>query len=291
MSSIQSLTRLFTIAIFTSFLSACGIFGGGGEPEEPIESNEQAYYEAAKKSLKAGNYNQTIELLEDLESRYPFGRYAEQAQLDLIFAHYRAFNPEAARASADRFIRLHPRHPKVDYAYYMRGLSAYTRDLGLFERYLNSDRSKRDPGSALESIADFSLLLARFPNSEYAPDARARMIALRNQLAAHEIHVARYYLKRQAYVATANRGRYVVENYQETPAVADGLALMVEAYQQLGLTDLADQSLSVLKLNYPNYPALRPDGSFDIKRSTAGVKRSWLNRLTFGLLGKSKDQS
>lgn len=258
------------------------------EPAEPVESTEQAYYSGAKRALKSHNYTEAVELLEELESRYPFGRYAEQAQLDLIYAHYKSFDYEAARAAADRFIRLHPQHPELDYAYYLRGLAAFSQDQSFLDRFLPTDRTKRDPGSAKESIADFSTLLARFPNSQYADDARSRMVYLRNLLAAYEIHVARYYLKRQAYVAAVNRGRYVVENFQQTPSVPDGLAVMTEAYLQLGMNDLADQSLGILSMNYPQYPALRKDGSFDIKRSKVGSKRSLLNRVTFGLFGKSE---
>lgn len=274
----------FLLAIAALILTACA----SKELEEPIESTEQAYYAGAKRALKAHNYNEAVELLEELESRYPFGRFAEQAQLDLIYAHYKSFDHEAARAAADRFIRLHPQHPELDYAYYLRGLASFTQDESFLDRFLPTDRTKRDPGSARESISDFSIMLSRFPNSQYADDARARMVHLRNLLAAYEIHVARYYLKRQAYVAAANRGRYVVENFQQTGSVSDGLAVMVEAYQQLGMNDLADQSLNILALNYPDYPALSKDGSFNIKRSKVGAKRSLLNRATFGLFGKSE---
>lgn len=276
--------QYFILAIAALMLTACA----SKEVEEPIESTEQAYYSGAKRALKAHNYNEAVELLEELESRYPFGRFAEQAQLDLIYAHYKSFDHEAARAAADRFIRLHPQHPELDYAYYLRGLASFTQDESFLDRFLPTDRTKRDPGSARESISDFSIMLSRFPSSQYADDARARMVHLRNLLASYEIHVARYYLKRQAYVAAANRGRYVVENFQQTGAVSDGLAVMVEAYLQLGMNDLADQSLNILAMNYPDYPALGKDGSFNIKRSKVGAKRSILNRATFGLFGKSE---
>ncbi len=254
---------------------------------EPIESTEQAYYTGAKKALKSGNYISAVEKLEELESRYPFGHYAEQAQLDLIYAHYKSFDHEAARAAADRFIRLHPQHDELDYAYYMRGLASFAQDQGILDRFLPTDLTKRDPGAARESIADFALLLSRFPDSQYADDAQARLIYLRNLLAAYEIHVARYYIKRQAFIAASNRGRYVIEHFQQTPAVPDGLAVMVESYRQLGLDQLADQTLSILSMNYPDYPALGKDGSFDIARSSVGTKGSLLNRVTFGLLGKA----
>lgn len=280
-------TKLFIALIFSSLLlTACS----SKEVQEPIESTEQAYYSGAKKALKNHNYSEAVNLLEELESRYPFGQFAEQAQLDLIYAHYKSFDYEAARAAADRFIRLHPQHPELDYAYYLRGLASFSQDQSFIDRFLPTDRTKRDPGSAKESISDFGILVSRFPNSEYAEDARARMVYLRNLLAAYEIHVARYYLKRQAFVAAASRGRYVVENFPQTPSVSDGLAVMIEAYQQLGMNDLAEQSLQVLAINYPDYPALGKDGSYNIKRSKVASKRSLLNRVTFGLMGKAEEK-
>ena len=145
--------------------------------------------------------------LQLLESRFPFGRYAEQAQLELIYAHYNNYEPAAAIEAADRFIRLHPQHPNVDYAFYMKGLAAYTQDQGLFDRWLPRDITKRDTGYAQEAFAEFAQLLARYPDSPYAPDARARMVHLRNLLARAEINVANYYFRRGAYVAALNRGR------------------------------------------------------------------------------------
>ena len=280
------LKLIVLLIVGTMMLANCS----SKEVQEPIESTEQAYYQNARSALKAGSYTRAVEMLEELESRYPFGRYAEQAQLDLIYAHYKIYDYEASRAAADRFLRLHPNHRQTDYVIYLRGLASFDRDKSIFDRFAPSDSSKRDPTSSNEAIADFSLLLTRFPDSEYAPDARARMLHLRNKLAAHEIHVARYYLKRKAFVAAASRGRYVVENFQQTPAVADGLAVMVEAYRKLELDDLAEKTLGVLALNYPDYPALSSDGKFNINRSAVGSRRSILNVLTFGLLGKSADQ-
>lgn len=280
----NTIKSIFTLILAAFILASCA----SKDAQEPVESTEQAYYTGAKKALKGHNYTEAVELLEELESRYPFGRFAEQAQLDLIYAHYKSFDYEAARAAADRFIRLHPQHSQLDYAYYLRGLASFSQDQSFIDRFLPTDRTKRDPGSARESLADFGTLAARFPDSQYADDARVRMIYLRNLLAAYEVHVARYYLKRQAYVAAANRGRYVVENFPQTPSTSDGLAVMIEAYQQLGMNDLARQSLNVLISNYPDYPAISQAGEFNIKHSKAGAKRSLLNRATFGLLGKSE---
>ncbi len=190
--------------------------------------------------------------------------------------------PEAARSSAERFIRLHPQHPNVDYAYYLKGLASFDQDRGLLARFLPLDMTKRDPGAARDSFNEFAQLTTRYPNSRYAPDAKARMVYLRNLLAANEIHVAHYYLKRQAYVAAANRGRYVVENFQGTPSVGDGLAVMTEAYQRLKLDDLAASSLQTLTLNYPEHASLE-DGKF-VPLEQEADNRGWLSRATLGLI-------
>ena len=278
--------HLLLIAIF-ALTAACS-------SNETISENlgEAELYRQAQDDLDNKGYTSAINKLKTLESRYPFGRFAEQAQLELIYAYYRNTEPEAARSSAERFIRLHPQHPSVDYAYYLKGLASFDQDRGLLARFLPLDMTKRDPGAARDSFNEFAQLATRFPNSRYAPDAKARMIYLRNLLAANEIHVADYYLRRQAYVAAANRGRYVVENFQGTPAVGDGLAVMTEAYQRLGLDDLADTSLETLKLNYPKHPSLE-DGEF-VPRQQEADNRSWLSRATLGLIetkNKAPDSS
>ena len=168
----------------------------------------------------------------------------------------------------------------------MRGLAAYEEDKGLLDNFLPTDFTKRDPGSARQSFSDFAQLLARYPNSAYAADAKARMVHLRNLLARYEINVANYYFKRGAYQAAANRGRYVVENFQQTPAVADGLAVMVQAYLLLDLQDLANDSLTVLAANYPSHPSLGPDGEFLNSFSHRGAERSWLDVVTLGFFDK-----
>jgi len=261
-----------------AFVTACS----SNKPEVDENLSETELYQQAQEDLNSNSYNNAIAKLKALESRYPFGRYAEQAQLELIYAYYKNVEPEAAKAAAERFIRLHPQHANVDYAYYLKGLASFDQDRGLIARFIPLDLTKRDPGAARDSYNEFAQLTSRFPNSRYAPDAKARMIYLRNLLAAYEIHAGRYYLTRQAYVAAANRGRYVVENFQETPSVADGLALMVEAYQRLELDDLAATSLETLKLNYPDHPNL-VDGQF-VPRVEEADNRSWLAKATLGLI-------
>ncbi|VXB27980.1 Outer membrane protein assembly factor BamD [Pseudomonas sp. 8AS] len=252
------------------------------KPEVDENLSETELYQQAQDDLNSNSYTNAVAKLKALESRYPFGRYAEQAQLELIYAYYKNAEPEAAKSAAERFIRLHPQHANVDYAYYLKGLASFDQDRGLIARFLPLDMTKRDPGAARDSYNEFAQLTSRYPNSRYAPDAKQRMIYLRNLLAAYEIHAAHYYLTRQAYVAAANRGRYVVENFQETPSVGDGLAVMTEAYQRLEMTDLAATSLETLKLNYPDHPSL-VDGNF-VPREEEADNRSWLARATLGLI-------
>lgn len=240
-------------------------------------------YEEAQRSLRNTNFDLAVRSLQMLESRYPFGKYAEQAQLELIYAHYGAFEHEAAVEAADRFIRLHPQHPNVDYAYYMKGLAAYTSGEDVFSRFLSTDETLRDTSHAKEAFAEFAQLLSRFPDSPYAADAKARMVYLRNLLARHEINVANYYFRRGAYMAATNRGRYVVENFQRTPAVADGLAVMSQGYILLELDDLAKDSIATLKMNYPEHPSLDKNGEFQSVYTLDGLQRSWVNKISFGL--------
>jgi len=278
-----ALTFLLLIPILL-MTAACS-----GQRERPAQMTEQEIYEAAQRNLRNDRFSLAVRNLQLLESRFPFGPYAEQAQLELIYAHYRNFEPEAAIAAADRFIRLHPQSPNVDYAYYMRGLANYTDGSGLFERFLPTDMTQRDPGRAIQALEDFRQLLFRFPESRYAPDAKARVLYLRARLARHEINVANYYFKRRAYLAAANRGRYVVENFPQTHAVGDALAVKVQAYQLLGMEDIANESLEVLRLNFPDHPALDSRGNFISRFETgdAAGERSWLNRISFGLIDRA----
>lgn len=269
----------FLILVSFLLLTACS-----GKKETPEETEAQLY-RSAQGSLRAGSYQQAVDKLQLLESRFPFGRYAEQAQLEIIYAYYKSRQPEAARSAADRFIRLHPQHPNLDYAYYLRGMASFEEDQGFMEQFVPMDPAKRDPGAARNAFNDFAQLIKRFPNSQYAPDAQKRMIYLRNLLAAYEINVARYYIYRGAYIAAANRGRYVFENFQKTPSVPDALAIMVEAYRLLEMNELASDSLMVLRENFPNHESLDNKGNFKRTRSLRNKERSWLNIISFGLLG------
>jgi len=252
-------------------------------------STEEQFYVTANRQLNSGNFSQAVRTYQALESRFPFGQFAAQAQLELIYAHYRSMNLEGARAAADRFIRLHPDHNSIDYAYYMKGVASFSENTGFMSRFLPTDPAKRDISRARDAFNEFSLLLALYPESDYATDARARMIFLRNALAQHEIHVANYYMERRAYIAALNRGRFVVENFQGSPQVADGLALMVECYMRLGLGDLADNSLALLRTNFPNHETLDASGNFLIRNHVTNP--SMLYTVSFGLLGSDQDNT
>ena len=269
-------------------LAGCARFGDRDDPDDfgSPDATQQALYEEAQRSLGSGNYADSIVRLQRLDARFPFGRFAEQAQLELIFAHHMVGEHESALAAADRFIRLHPQHPKVDYAYYMRGLSSLAQDRGIFRRFLGTDISRRDITNIKQAFAQFHELVTNFPGSAYAKDARQRMIYIRNVLAAHELNVASYYLGRGAYVAAANRARYVIENFSQTTAAPDALALLIEANWQLGLDDAAHDALEVLALNFPAYHAFDQKGQLVLRKIIDNRERSWLNMVTFGLLGR-----
>lgn len=215
-------------------------------------------YKEAKASLKAGDYQTAIEYFENLQTRYPFGNYAQQALLYIAYAYYRFDETESAIAAADRFIKLHPRHPRVDYAYYLKGLANFKPSAGPLDDLFNQDAAERDTAPLHQSFKDFSELLQRFPDSAYAQDARNRMIYLRNSLARNELRVAHFYFKRKAYIASSNRCKYIIETYQGTPSVKAALELMVQSYDQLGMNKARDDARRVLELNYPkskNAPA------------------------------------
>ena len=282
----SKLIRLLPVIFMTAFLAGCA--SDSKKDQLPESLSEAELYQMSNKAINDERYTEAIKALRTLESRYPFGSFAEQAQLDIIFAYFKNAEPEASRAAADRFIRLHPQHKDADYAYYMKGLASNTAAMGFLERYLPMDLSRRDPGQARISFNEFSELLSRYPDSRYVPDARQRMIALRNRLAEYEVHAANYYLKRKAYVAAVNRGRYVVENMQQTPSVPEALAIMVEGYQHLGLTEPSNEALATLKLNYPKHESLDANGNFVGYKVFKDVDPSIWSTLTFGLIGDSQ---
>jgi outer membrane protein assembly factor BamD len=209
-------------------------------------------YAEAKDALDGGQYELAIKRYETLEARFPYGRYSQQGQLEIAYAYYKQNEQASAVAAAERFIKLHPNHPNVDYAYYLKGLAYFNEDLGLLGRIANQDRTERDPKSARESFDAFKDLAQRFPQSKYTPDALARMKYLVNALASHEVHVARWYVRRGAYVAAVNRAQYALKNYPEAPAQEEALLIMIRAYDALGMKDLADDTERILRKNFPD---------------------------------------
>lgn len=248
--SVSSLSiRLFGLAFLALALVITGCRKDKGF-EDSLTASEM--YEAAKKSLDNGAWDRAILQYKGLQTRYPFGRYTEQSMLDLSYAYYKAREPENAISNLNRFIRTYPTHPNVDYAYYLKGLVNFEQNMGFLERMMPNRVHDRDQSAARDAFNDFNELLRRFPDSRYVADARQRMVFLRNNLAAYEVEVANYYMRRKAYVAAANRARYAVENYPGTPQSADALVVLHQAYTELDLPALADGAMQVLQTNYPD---------------------------------------
>ncbi|MFO7993549.1 MAG: outer membrane protein assembly factor BamD [Marinobacter sp.] len=274
----RSVVRLLLVTTAALMISACA----SNKQEEVLP--EETYYENARDAMNSGNFNEAEQNLDYLETYYPFGRYAEQAQLDLIYARYQNLDLEGARAAADRFLRLNPQSDHADYAIYMRGLASYNLDIGLAARYFPVDVAARDPGEQRQAFRDFSELLNRYPSSEYSPDARQRMIAIRNRLAELELFAARYYISREAYIAANNRASFIVENYSTTPSVEEALIILAETYRFLDLKKASADAVAMLEDNFPDSNAFDEDGQFQsdiLKRED----RSLTNVVTFGLMG------
>lgn len=243
------MTRWISVLSLVMLISACASLG---EQDVTADWDEQTLYERATQRLEAQDYIRAVDYYKKLNIRYPYGRFSQQAQLNTAYAYYRLEEPFKALLAADEFIRLHPRHPAVAYAYYLRGLINFSPSLNIFDRLLPTDGTQRDPGSALEAYQDFARVVQLYPDSVYVPDARQRMLFLRNNLARNEIHIARFYLKRGAFLAAANRANYVVQHYQRTPAVRTALEIMITAYTRLGLDQLAADTRRILALNQDN---------------------------------------
>ena len=238
------------LALLLSLLVAgCGLLPDLND--ETAGWSADKLYTEAKEAMTDGAYDRAVKLFEKLESRYPYGRYAQQAQLEVAYAYYRQSEAASALSACERFIRLHPNHPNVDYAYYLKGLVNFNEDLGLMSFISSQDLSERDPKAAKDSFDTFKQLVTKFPDSKYAADATQRMSYLVNALAAHEVHVARYYLKRGAYVAAANRAQSAIKDFPRAPSNEEALFIMTRAYDALGLTDLRDDSDRIMRKNFP----------------------------------------
>jgi outer membrane protein assembly factor BamD len=229
------------------FLSACG-------PKDDVDPTAdwsvETFYQEARYELAEGNYLTAIEYYETLESRFPFGKYATQAQIDVAYAYFKFEEPDSAITAIDRFIKLHPRHPAVDYAYYLKGLVNFERGGTVLDILSERDLSEFDKNLLLRAYNDFRLLLQRFPSSKYATDARKRMIYLRNELARADYNVATYYATLEAWIAVTGRTRFILQNYQGSAVIQSTLELQLKAYQELGLDELAHDTQRIIDLNY-----------------------------------------
>ncbi len=239
-------------------LTACSIFEPLPDGSAPLKQMPvEEIYSQAKEELNDENYDAAIRLYETLQSRYPYGRYAQQALLEMAYAYYRQSEAESAVSSAERFIKQYPNNPHVDYAYYVKGLANFRGEISITQSFSGQDPTERDPKAAQDSFAAFKDLVTRFPGSKYAPDSRLRMQYLVNMLARHELHVAGYYLRRGAYIAAANRAQGILTQYPNSPSTRDALEILAQAYDAMGMTDLRDDARRVLAKNSgaPGSPA------------------------------------
>jgi outer membrane protein assembly factor BamD len=254
----RSLLAAAFLAASLVMLPGCGSLDP--QNDETVGWSAQRLYGEAKDAMAGRDWAKAIKYLERLEARYPYGRYAQQAQLEVAYCHWKDGERASAVAAADRFIKLYPNHPNVDYAWYLKGLINFNELQGVLTWLTTPDMSDRDPKASRDGFLAFKELVTRFPESRYAPDAAARMRYLVNALASNEVHVARYYMKRGAYVAAANRAQYAIEHYPQAPAVEEAMVLLMRAYDALGMKDLRDSAERVLVKNFPKSVYLRPDG-------------------------------
>lgn len=251
-SSALSFSRsgLLLAAVLSCTLALSGCKSWRDREVAPGEAGEM--YERAHKLLSSGDFNTAVKVYEALDARYPFSEQARQGRLDILYAYYKSGETETAIDAADQFIRENPTHPRIDYAWYVKGLVYFERTPNAMERWFRADLTARPPQDARASFQSFQTLVERFPSSDYVHDARRRMVFLRNRLADYEVHVADFYLRRRAYVAALDRAKFCIENYDGAPAVRPALDVMIAAYDGMGLTDLADQSRAVYALNFPD---------------------------------------
>ncbi|TAN48132.1 MAG: outer membrane protein assembly factor BamD [Methylococcaceae bacterium] len=270
--------KTILLILLSAVLPACSLFSDQKDTDQYAGWSADQFYTEAKKSLIEGNYQQAVTLYEKLESRYPFGKYSNQAQMDIAYAYYKNDEPDSAIAAADRFISLNPRNPHVDYAYYLRALTNYNRGISFMDRFLPTDTTQRDPTPAKEAQQQFHELISKFPGSPYSADARQRVVALRNNIAMYEANVAEYYLRRGAYVAAAKRCESIIRDYQRTPAVPVALKMLEDSYRHLELAELADAAAHIYAHNYREGVPLPAD----VRERTA-VEKLW------DILGLEKD--
>jgi len=247
----RKIQLILLLAIFAAFLAGCS--GDRKRLNARAGITAAELYEEAKFQLDNKNYERASQLYRLLQSRFPFGRHTEQAMLEEAYALYKSFKPEESIAQLDKFLKTYPTHQNGDYAQYLKGLVNFSRTRGFLARLSPERAIDRDQTFARQSFDDFNQMVRSYPESRYAHDARERMLFLRDNMAAHEIMVADYYMRRRAYVAAANRAKHVLEVYQASPIAGDALAVMVDAYREMGLDENSEDALAVLKLNYPDH--------------------------------------
>lgn len=243
--------RISLLLALSVMLAACSSSPDDEALDSRVLNDADALYQRAQTNIASGNFSTAQEILQQHATRYPFGPYAHQVQMDRIYVYYKLANIDKALAEIDRFMQLNPNHPNLDYVMYMRGLVNHRADANTMQDLVGIDRADRDPSKAEEAFNDFSRLLRQFPDSKYAADAKQRMIAIKSRLASYELAVARYYMKREAWLAAANRGKYVLENYPDVAETEDALAIMMQSYDRLGLEELRDDARATLATNFP----------------------------------------
>ena len=247
--------------IFSVLLSSCSYWEGVFKEADPtIGMSAAQIYGEGRAFLDAEDYPNAIMYFDILEARYPFGIYSTQSMLDLSYASYKSNLKAEAIVNADRFIRLYPNHPNVSYAYYLRALSNFNKDQNFITELLAQDPSKYDVSKLRQSFDDFSVIVNKFPNTKYAKDSRNRLLYIKNKMAANELYIAKYYIKRSAHIAAIERIKYLLTNYNGTPSTEEGLLILIESYKYLKMNDLASDTARVLKENYPNYTIVNKNG-------------------------------
>ena len=262
---IKKMLKIITAVTCVIFLTTACSSKKSSKPKVPDKPPVELYSDAYR-ALDSANYEKATEILEALDSRYPFGPHSDQVQLDLIYSYYKQDETALALASIDRFIRLNPTHPDLDYLYYIRGLTHMASDKQFFQDLFGVDRFNRDPTQAIQAFKDFGQVISNYPDSQYAKDARLRSIYIKDRLARYEISVAKWYIKRDAFVAAINRTKTVLNNYPDTDSVQPALEIMIQGYDALGLDEPRKNALAVLELNFP--------GSRVVKR-----ENRWWNNL------------
>ena len=288
----MSLPRYKMTMLALSLGVATAIVGCSSNPKKEVvdtgpQSSEQVYIQKAEKALERGQYTEAAKQLEALDTYYPTGDYTQQAQLELLYVKFQQKDYEAAITLAERFIRLNPQHPNVDYAYYVRGVANMEQNYDGLLRYTSLKQSHRDVSYLKVAYQNFVDFIRRFPSSTYAVDAAQRMKFIGNELAESEMNAARFNIKRKAWLAAIERSHWVVEHFPQTPQVPEALATIAYGYEKLGDTQTAQQYIDVLKLNYPNL--VKADGSVNLR--AARSEGSWINRATLGILGREAQTS